>query len=124
MNCPRCGKLFMRQNAPICEPCVKEEDEIFETVRLFVKENPRCSMNEVSEACDVPLKRIKQYIKDGKLDATEGMAKDVTCSKCGRPILSGRMCSACVAAAGVAIVEMRQGSDTRVHGKVHTRGRD
>jgi NMD protein affecting ribosome stability and mRNA decay len=106
-NCPRCGKLFMRLNAPICEPCIKEEDEIFEMVRLYIKENPGASITEVSAECEVPVKRIKQYIKDGKLDASEGMRGDITCSKCGRPILGGRMCGECVQAAGAQVVEMK-----------------
>jgi len=95
-NCPRCGKVFVKIREPICDPCVKEEEAIFEKVRAYVKENANSTVKDVAEACDVLPKRILQYIREGRLEAAPGMKGDITCSKCGKPILKGRMCEKCI----------------------------
>ncbi|MCL2225449.1 MAG: flagellar protein [Defluviitaleaceae bacterium] len=107
MNCPRCGKVFVRIRDPICEACVKEEEQIFENVREFIKENPNLSLNEVAEACEVTVKRIMTYIRDGRIDASQGMRADVTCSKCGKPIPGGRMCEKCVLETNFQLNDMK-----------------
>jgi len=95
-NCPKCGKIFTKVNDPICKECMKAEEEKFEEVRLFVKEHPDCSPQEVSDACDISIKRILYYVRQGKLDISQGIDGLITCSKCGRPIKSGRMCEKCI----------------------------
>ena len=95
INCPKCHKLFMKMNDPLCPPCMKEEEATFELVRAYVKEHPNCSVTEASKACEVPVKRIMMYIRDGRLEASAGMASEITCSKCGKPVKSGRMCEKC-----------------------------
>ena len=106
-NCPRCGKVFMKLREPICPDCVKAEEQNFEEVRAYVKEYPNRSINEVSEATNVSVKRILRYVREGKLEATAGLQSDIKCSKCGIPISSGRMCKKCVAAVGAQIGEMK-----------------
>jgi ribosomal protein L32 len=95
-NCPRCGRIFTRISAPVCKDCEKAEEEKFEEVRAYVKENPHSSAQEVSEKCEISVKRILQYVRDGKLEISVGMEGLATCSKCGRPIKSGRMCERCI----------------------------
>ena len=117
-NCPRCGKVFMRFREPICESCIKVEEEKYEDVRAFVKENPNRTIKEVSEACGVSVKSILRYIREGKLEASTGMHGEVTCSKCGVPISSGRMCKRCVHEVGKQVAGMKpeteaQKSDNR-----------
>ena len=105
-NCPKCGKLFMKFRDPICASCMKEEEERFETVRVFVKENPNRTIKEVSDECNVSVKRILQYIRDGKLEASAGIQSDVTCTRCGKQILTGRMCEVCINEVGNQIGSM------------------
>jgi predicted amidophosphoribosyltransferase len=106
-NCPRCGRMFTKiSSANVCEDCRKAESEKFEEVRAYVKENPHSSAQEVSEKCDVSVKRILQYVRDGKLEVSQGMEGIVTCSKCGRPIKSGRMCERCAKSAANAVSSM------------------
>ena len=117
-NCPRCGRVFMRIREPICPACVKEEDQKFEDVRSFVKENPNRTIKEVSEACEVSVKAILRYIREGKLETSSGMHGEVTCSKCGVPISSGRMCKKCADEVGQQVAGMKpetekQKSDNR-----------
>jgi NMD protein affecting ribosome stability and mRNA decay len=106
INCPRCGRVFTKVAAPICNDCEKAEAEKFEEVRLYVKENPHSSAQEVSEKCEVSIKRILSYVRDGKLDISQGMEGLITCSKCGRPIKSGRMCERCVKNVSGALSDM------------------
>ena len=106
-NCPRCGRVFMKVFESICPTCVKEEDQSFEEVRAYVKEHPNRSIKVVSEACNVSVKRILRYIREGKLEATTGMQADVTCSKCGVPIPKGRMCAKCIGEVSAQVEEMK-----------------
>jgi ribosomal protein L32 len=94
-NCPRCGRIFTRITSPVCKECENAEKEKFEVVRAYVKENPHSSAQEVSEACDVSVKRLLQYVREGRLEISQGMEGLATCSKCGQPIKSGRMCQKC-----------------------------
>jgi len=105
-NCPRCGKLFVKVKAPVCAACEKADEAAFDRVRDYVKENQDSPIKQVSEACEVPVKRILQYVRDGKLEVSQGMQGEVTCSKCGIPINIGRMCEKCAAEVGEAVTGM------------------
>ena len=106
LNCPRCGRLFVKVKAPVCAACEKAEAEAFDRVRDYVKENPDRPITEVSEVCEVPVKRILQYVRDGRLEASKGMQGEVVCSKCGIPINTGLMCEKCIAEMGSTVNEM------------------
>ena len=106
-NCPRCGKVFMKIREPICSSCLKEEEEKYEEVRAYVKEHPNRSIKEVAEVCNVSIKSILRYIRDGKLEASTGMHGEVTCGKCGVPITSGRICKKCAAELGQQVASMK-----------------
>ena len=112
-NCPRCGKIFVRIREPICADCIKEEDQKFEGVRAYVKEFPNRSIREVSEECKVSVKSILRYIREGKLEASVGMHGEVTCSKCGVPITSGRMCKKCINEAVQQVAGMKPESEAQ-----------
>ena len=101
----------MRIREPICDSCVKEVDQKFEEVRAYVKEHPNRSIKEVSEVCNVSVKSILRYIREGKLEATTGMHGEVTCSKCGVPITSGRICKKCIAEMGQQVASMKPGTE-------------
>ena len=73
-NCPRCGRLFTKIRSPVCPACEKAEEKGFEALRTYIDENPGCSLAELSEATNTPAKRILQYIRDGRLEISKGMA--------------------------------------------------
>ncbi|MCL2840146.1 MAG: flagellar protein [Defluviitaleaceae bacterium] len=115
-NCPRCGKVFVKIREPICDPCVKEEEKIFENVRAYVRENQNKTIKEVSEACNVQPKRILQYIRDGRLEAGQGMNGEIVCSKCGKPIFIGRMCESCIVETNLQVNGMKAASQNKSKG--------
>jgi NMD protein affecting ribosome stability and mRNA decay len=112
-NCPRCGRIFTKYgNSSVCDDCKKAIEEEFEKVRLYVKENPHSSAQEVSEHCEIPVKRILQFVREGKLEVSHGMAELITCTKCGRPIKTGRMCEKCVKGTTSALSNIIAGGAT------------
>ncbi len=93
-KCPKCGKLFARGNRPICDDCFKKDEEMFETTRQYLKENPTANMEILVDETGATKKQIMRWIREGRLDMVDG-AGLLKCSKCGKPIKQGRMCSDC-----------------------------
>jgi len=86
---------------------MKEEEEIFEKVREYVRENPDSTIKEICDACEVTTKRILTYLKDGRLEASKGLQGESLCSKCGRPIKTGRMCEKCILEVNFQVGDMK-----------------
>ncbi len=94
-NCPKCGRLFARQNRPICDTCYKKDEDMFEVTRLFIKENPSVDMDDIIDETGATKKQILRWVREGRLDLVLPESDSLTCSKCGRKILSGRVCKRC-----------------------------
>jgi flagellar operon protein (TIGR03826 family) len=95
-NCPRCGRVFSHPTKNVCANCEKADEDQFQTIREYIKENPLVTLGELSEATQVSVKRITQYIRDGRLEIAKGMQGDIGCERCGKPIQTGRYCPACM----------------------------
>ena len=61
-----------------------------------VQENVRCGMREVSEACDVSLNQIQQWLREERLVLSDDSPMGIGCEKCGKMIRAGRFCPECV----------------------------
>ena len=120
-NCPRCGRMFMKISKPLCPDCEKADEEKFEVVRAFVKENPDCTIHEVSKECEISVKRIMKYVREGQLEVSKGMQDAITCTKCGKPIDKGSMCEKCSIAVASSISDMRAQDAVKNKGRVFTR---
>ncbi len=94
-NCPKCGRLFTYVKNSICPDCLKEEEETFQRVRAYLKEFPGQSISQVSEATGVPPRKISKYLRDGRLEVTDGLSGFLTCMNCGKPIHTGKFCREC-----------------------------
>ncbi|MCL1995251.1 MAG: hypothetical protein FWG63_03505 [Defluviitaleaceae bacterium] len=92
-NCPKCGKVFHYINSPVCDGCIKEDQDVFEKARQHLKENPGISLIRLAKETDIDTKRILRYIRDGKLEL---MNPEIECEKCKAKIISGRFCQECV----------------------------
>lgn len=95
-NCKQCGRLY-NQNSfhDICSACVKEEEQMFFTVRDYLKENRRATVNEVHEATEIPIKTIMKFLRDGRLSTYDNPNLKFPCDSCGEPIAEGRYCRPC-----------------------------
>ena len=63
-------------------------------VKDYLWEHRVASMYEVSEACDVSIAQLKEWLREERLSLADG-ATDLECEKCHKPILSGRYCPEC-----------------------------
>ena len=95
-NCRKCGKLFNYiSGPPICMACREALEVKFQEVKEYIRENARATIPEVAEACDVSQTQIQQWLKDERLEVTEGSGIALLCENCGEPITSGRFCTKC-----------------------------
>lgn len=95
-NCRRCGKMFgYTSGMPICDACKRKDEEDFQRVRQYLKENPGARMREVAEACEVSVEKVTRYLREGRLEIKEGANIVLECESCGRSIKSGRFCESC-----------------------------
>ena len=118
VNCPKCGKVFNRTSAsPICKACEKLEEEIFESVRKYLEDNPNCSMAALAEATDVSPKKILRYIREGRIEISNDGGIDLRCAQCGKPIKKGRYCDQCVISINQEVGELfkKKKSETVMH---------
>jgi flagellar operon protein (TIGR03826 family) len=92
-NCRQCRKIFQKTSEAICLRCIQKDDEEYETVRRYVRDNPTSGITEVSEATEVSTKKIMGYIRDGRLLVSSA---GINCRRCGISIDSGHLCDVCV----------------------------
>ena len=96
-NCRKCRRIFNYVMGPIlCPNCREAEEAKFQEVKKYVQENRRCGMQEVSEACDVSLNQIQQWLREERLVLSDDSPMGIACEKCGKMIKSGRFCPECV----------------------------
>ena len=95
-NCPRCKKMFNYIKSPLCPACEKNDEDEFQALRTFIDENPSCNSNELHKGTGVTLKKIMSYIREGRLEISQGMHGEIKCDSCGTPILRGKYCDNCV----------------------------
>lgn len=109
-NCRRCGKLFAYMGNPLCRQCIDQDEELFIKVREYIEKNLKCTTIEVASALDVPVEKILQFLREGKLElGKENTNMLLDCERCGRSISTGRYCSECATAMEQ---EFRKGSRT------------
>lgn len=95
-NCRKCKKIFMWTNGPqICQACLKLEEEEFDKVRVFLRDFPGATINEVSAATEVDTQLIYRFLKEGRLEVTSSSPIALQCETCGVRISSGRFCVGC-----------------------------
>ena len=93
-NCKRCKKLFPRINEPICDNCLKLEEEQFITVKEFLHENSKATILEIADATGCPAKRIIGWLREGRLEILSESG-ELKCRNCSKPINSGNYCDPC-----------------------------
>ena len=95
-NCRKCGSLFNYVMGPyICPACKSRLEEDFQRVKEYVRANPGATIHRVSEECEVTTGQINQWLREERLELTEGSAITLFCESCGAPINSGKYCDKC-----------------------------
>jgi len=95
-NCRSCGRLFnVITNSKICPSCKQKQEDKFQKVKEYLRENPNASINVISLECDVSVKQIKEWVREERLIFAEGSADGVECTQCGKLIRTGKYCDEC-----------------------------
>jgi len=96
-NCKNCGKLYtyLGSTTPVCPACIKAMDEKYEEVKKYIYDNPRCSINQVSEDCEVTVQQIQRWVREERLTFSEDSDIGIGCEGCGAMIRTGRFCNDC-----------------------------
>lgn len=96
-NCPICKKIFSPVcGSLICKDCIRAEEENFIKVRDYLRENRGTDINIVAEETGVSTKKILKYLREGRLEVSDGMGDFLKCEKCGISIRSGQYCRSCL----------------------------
>lgn len=95
-NCARCGKVFNYvAGAPLCSLCKEEDEKDYKRVKEYLYDHHGATITEVSIALDISVKKLKRFLREGRIEIIEGMNLLLECESCGAPIKSGQYCDAC-----------------------------
>ena len=95
-NCPECGKLFVLTLFDTCEECQKVEDEQYDLVYRYLRENPNSSFDVVSQDTGVRKSKILKFLREGRITATRITVEDkISCLSCGKKVEKGKLCPKC-----------------------------
>jgi len=95
-NCRKCGRLFNYISGPSwCPGCREQMEAKFQQVKEYIRENPGVGVQQVSEACDVEPAQINQWLREERLELTEGSPLMLGCETCGALIRCGKYCEKC-----------------------------
>ncbi len=98
-NCPECGKVFVKINKNLCPDCIEKEENEFEEVRKYLKDNPKASVEEIVEITGVEEKKVLRWMREGRVDVSfSDGSSGLTCKSCGARIKTGNFCSSCAKA--------------------------
>lgn len=93
-NCPECGKVYIDAGVGLCRDCVYEREQRMAMVSSYIRDNPRCSIQEVCDALGVKQSLVLYMLKKGYLLEQEVSIR-YPCARCGRMIRYGRYCASC-----------------------------
>ncbi len=95
-NCRNCGRIFNYMVGPImCPMCKEELEKKFHDVKQYIRDHKGVGIQQVSEECNVSTTQIHQWLREERLELTEGSAIALECENCGAAISSGRFCNKC-----------------------------
>lgn len=94
--CKSCRKMFQYITGPVlCATCKQADEAEFKKVRDFLRDFPGATMQEVSTNTGVSPTKINRWLKEERLEVSEGSPVALSCESCGIRIRSGRFCLEC-----------------------------
>jgi flagellar operon protein (TIGR03826 family) len=97
LNCPHCGKLFVKRIRKCCDTCFYEEEQQYDKVYRYIRksENRNATIVDVSEATTVSENKIIYFIHQGRIRVKGYPNFTYPCDGCQNPINEGRICAPC-----------------------------
>ncbi len=68
--CLRCKRLFestTELQGSVCSSCYEEHEADFRKARDYIRNNPNASIFEVSQACEIELQYLKEWLKENRI---------------------------------------------------------
>lgn len=78
-----------------CSECYSLEYDDYGKVRLYIELHNGATSAEIAEATGVTQQKIRQMLKEERLEVTPDSMAFLHCEMCGIDIRSGRYCAAC-----------------------------
>ena len=79
----------------VCPKCFREEEELFQKVKSFLRANPGASVSQVAEHARCAPDQVQAFINSGRLERV-GLRKVAhACQLCQKIIYEGVMCPEC-----------------------------
>lgn len=96
-TCARCKKLFQYPGygRRICPVCFKHEEQQFDEVKEYIRENKNASIKQIHEDLNVSPKLIEEFISSGRLVLSASSPITLSCQMCGAEITKGKICDQC-----------------------------
>lgn len=116
-TCKGCKRLFNDYTGRhYCDACLKEEEKTFDKVRDYIRDNPDATIFSTSEACQVSEDKIRQWLKEDRLQYRDPAGAGLYCERCGAPVPSGRFCHDCLLAMSREFgAVLREGQQAKAH---------
>ncbi|MGN0369756.1 MAG: hypothetical protein ACI4EW_04350 [Butyrivibrio sp.] len=99
VRCSVCGGTltYKSHGAYVCEECGNMEYDDFGKIRAYIDENGPTPAAVISAATGVPIQKINNYLREGRVEIPEGSNIYIKCENCGQDIRFGRYCPECAA---------------------------
>lgn len=126
-NCKRCESLFNKVLHDICPNCLQEDQERFEQVRDYLKDNRYAKLVDIVRDTHVLIEEITDMIEQGKLVLVDFPNLTIECQGCGLPTQDGAYCSTCKSEMIMALADATEhvrklrGNENRTVAKFHTK---
>ena len=94
--CRTCKRLFNYITGPVrCPACSDALEKKFQEVKSYIWDHKTASLQEISEANDVSVGQLSQWVREQRLCPTEDSPVGLECENCGAIIKTGRYCANC-----------------------------
>ena len=95
-NCTKCGKVFVKNLMnDVCPSCVKASELLYEVCITHLKANRGITLQELSDATEVPMSQILKFMRDGRISVMGNRNLFYPCEVCGEDIRESNMCDSC-----------------------------
>jgi methionyl-tRNA synthetase len=79
----------------MCPACRDDLEKKFQEVKSYIQDNPRASIQQISEDNEVSTNQLRQWIREERLQFTDDSPIGIECENCGASIKTGRFCENC-----------------------------
>lgn len=94
-NCPRCGRLYVKNLMNLCQPCIKDLEHEYEICVEYLRKNRGTTIQELSDVTEISIKEITRFIREGRISIANAPNMMYPCEVCGTLIREGHMCDSC-----------------------------